>query len=52
MDTGANEDPEEDGNESPHAETIHSSDDVFIYITNVRLSSDGNWDVPYIKCDN
>lgn len=48
----ANEDPEEDRNDSPHAGNyVRSADEVFVFITNVRQPVNGNWDVPYKKCD-
>lgn len=46
------EDPQKDGNDSPHAGNyVKSSDKIFVYITKVRQPVNDNWDVPFKKCD-
>lgn len=48
----ANSDPEKEGSDSPHAGNyVNSADEVYVFITNVRQPVNGNWDVPYKKCD-
>lgn len=47
-------DPDEEGNnrDAPHGMNYAtSSNNVFVYITNVRFSNNGNWDTDFSKCD-
>ena len=49
----ANEDPEAEGTDSPHAGNyVRSANNVFVYITNVRFPTESNYSPDPINCDN
>lgn len=49
---GINQDPEKEGNDAPHAGNyVRSADKVFLYITDVRFPTEGNWSPDPIRCD-